>query len=96
MAWLLESHKNGASDYHRCDAATIGVARNRRGQVHGTTEVTRELTAIPFGKWKNVPIEDVDTDYLRWAIDNWDAQDKPEVYELVENEYIRRKQQGLA
>lgn len=54
------------------------------------------LTCIPFGKHKNIPIEDVPTDYLRWCIDNLESQEHPDVYELVENEYIARKRRGEA
>lgn len=54
----------------------------------------RELDAMPFGKYKNVPIEDVPFEYLEWCINNLDSSEKPDVYELVENEYIRRKTRG--
>jgi uncharacterized protein (DUF3820 family) len=54
------------------------------------------VTALPFGKHKGVPIEYVPIEYLQWCIDNFDSQEKPEVYELVENEYIKRKRSGLA
>lgn len=56
----------------------------------------RTLTAMPFGQHKGVPIEDVPIDYLRWCIDNLDANEKPDVYELVENEFIQRKKDGRA
>lgn len=60
------------------------------------SEQKPELDAMPFGKWRDVPIEDVPTDYLRWCIDTFDSAEKPDVYELVEAEYIRRKRRGDA
>jgi len=56
----------------------------------------RDLDALPFGKYRGVPIDQVPTDYLLWAIENFDAQRSPDVVELVEAEYARRERQGLA
>jgi hypothetical protein len=55
----------------------------------------QEPDCLWFGKYKNVPIDDVPTDYLIWAVDNWEGE-RSTAYELVENELIKRKQRGLA
>lgn len=52
---------------------------------------TRKLTAMPFGKHKGVPIEEVPFDYLEFVIDNFDPNEKAEIYEMCEEEFIRRK-----
>jgi uncharacterized protein (DUF3820 family) len=51
----------------------------------------KEKDYISFGRYKYVPIIDVPFEYLEWFINNISSQKYPEDYEIVENEYIRRK-----
>lgn len=64
----------------------------------------RTFTAMPFGKHKNIPIDAVDgrgeyavpMDYLAWVIDETDwADTKPDIFEMIEREFSRRKREGV-
>lgn len=46
---------------------------------------------LSFGKYRNVPIEDIPFSYLEWCVDNIDSIERPGEYHLIEQEYIKRK-----
>lgn len=46
------------------------------------------------GMHKYKDIETVPFDYLEWCLDNWSSEDDPTNYQIVEEEFIRRKRGG--
>jgi len=65
----------------------------RTNRVSVPAEPSRDT--LSFGKYRGVPIEEVDPLYLLWVIDEIDPKQKPRDYELAYNEFIRRDNQGL-
>lgn len=52
------------------------------------------LDCMPFGKYKDVPIEEVPFSYLEYVVNEFSSEEKPDVYDMCENELIRRKTRG--
>ena len=51
------------------------------------------MDTFPFGKWKGVPVTQIDTAYLLWSLDNvkwWKSEPMRRLRNIVFHEYTTR------
>lgn len=53
------------------------------------------LDRMPFGKHKGARLEDVPTDYIQWALEEWDWKDRQALMHELEAQLAMRRGEGV-
>ncbi len=51
---------------------------------------------MPFGKHKGERLEDVPSDYLQWALEEWDWKDRQSLMEEMQAQLAMRRGEGVS
>jgi hypothetical protein len=54
-----------------------------------------KIEIMPFGKYKGERIENIPTDYLEWALGEWNWEDRRILYEEFANQLALRRGEGV-